>query len=122
MSVSDYHHLGLTLTAYDEPYSDIWDELKEENPNIPKILEIFKRVFEDLIISANPIAYSEVDSLCTTIFLEDELFNKLPEWLQEIIKKGMTLRNWTKNPRFCIATPDEMLEEIIGILSEYEDV
>ena len=110
------------MVIYQKPYSDLWDELKEEIPNMPKILQIFKRIFEDLVATTNPIAFREVDNFCSTIYVKDKYFNKLPERLQEIIKEGMTLHDWTTEPRYCIATPDEMLAEINEILSEYEDV
>ena len=110
------------MVIYQKPYSDLWDELKEEIPNMPKRLQILKRIFEDLVATTNPISVREVDNFCSTIYVKDKYFNKLPERLQEIIKEGMTLHDWTTEPRYCIATPDEMLAEINEILSEYEDV
>jgi len=95
-------------------------ELHEEPLNITKIIQFFKEMLEVLVEETAPRSFVEVDKLCTDIFLNDKLYQELPEGLQEVIKKGTWLHHWpTFTRHYCLATPAEMLNQINELLAEY---
>jgi len=69
------------------------EEVKNEFFDINEIITLFKDLFEVLVEETTALACVEVDNLCTEIHIQEEIYYKLPERLQDIIFHCLTLHD-----------------------------
>jgi hypothetical protein len=101
--------------------NELIEEVTRETLDIPRILKLFRELFEDLVASTTASKCVEIDNFCTALYCSEEydqlrFRDQWPDALHEIIFDCMTLHDYPSE--FCNAQPQELLDMINDLCEE----
>lgn len=97
--------------------NELVEEFNNSTLNVPKILKLFKELFENLVTETTSLACVEIDNFCTYLYTKKEYYS-IPDSLREIIFKCITLHDYPSE--YAIASPQEILNEVKELYNELE--
>jgi len=95
--------------------NELVEEVSKEALDIPKILKLFKELFEDLVAVTTALKCVDIDRFCTILSVSEE-FNRLPEELQDIVDDCHTLHDYPSE--LCWVQPEELVDRINELWEE----
>ena len=95
--------------------NELVEEVSKETLNIPKILKLFKELFEDLVAITTAWKCVEIDQFCTALVLTEEI-HRLPLGLEYIVDYCTALHDYPAE--FCWVQPEELLDRINELCKE----
>ena len=97
---------------------EIKTEFNKSNIDVPKIIKLFKELFEDLSVETTTLSCMEIDQLCTDLVVTDKI-KILPEYAQDYIEECMTLHDF---PSKWSITPLELLNVFKEMYDMYDGI